>query len=57
MRKFEAGAQSTNATLELVAYPDANHGFNLDGPYFRSDVTGDAWERAKAFLEKFHPLK
>lgn len=57
MRKFEAGALSTNATFELVAYPNANHGFNLDGSFYRSDVTGDAWERTKAFLEKFHPLK
>lgn len=57
MRKFEAGALSANAAFELVAYPDANHGFNLDGRSFRSDVAGDAWKRTKAFLEKFHPLK
>ena len=57
MRKFEVGAQSTSVPFELVTYPETNHGFNLEGQYFRSDVAGDAWERTKAFLEKFHALK
>ena len=57
MRKFEAGAQSASARFELVAYPETNHGFNLDGPTFRPDVTADAWERTKTFLEKFHSVK
>lgn len=56
MRQFEAGARSAGAPFELVTYPGANHGFNLDGPALRADDTADAWERTKAFLGKYHPL-
>lgn len=57
MRAFEAGVRARSTPVELVVYPNADHGFNLDGPRFRPDDTGDAWERTQAFLAQVLPLK
>jgi dienelactone hydrolase len=57
MRALAAGATAGGAPLELVVYPAADHGFNLDGPRYRPDDSADAWERTKAHLAKFHPAR
>jgi dienelactone hydrolase len=57
MREMEAVAKSRQLPLELVVYPQADHGFNLTGRAYRSDDTSDAWRRAKEMLAKHHPVK
>ena len=57
MREMEAAAKSRQIPLELVVYPDADHGFNLTGRTYRGDDTDDAWRRAKEMLAKHHPVK
>ncbi len=64
MRAMEAPAKQTGATFELVAYPDANHGFNLEksatgkpaGAY-RSADANDAWRRTVEMLKQYQPLR
>ncbi|MDB5802585.1 MAG: carboxymethylenebutenolidase [Rhodocyclales bacterium] len=56
MRELEAGAKSASAPMELVIYPQADHGFNLMGKQFRSDDAADAWKRVVAMLGKYQPL-
>jgi carboxymethylenebutenolidase len=43
--------------FELVVYPEAGHGFNLHAPQFvyRSQDADDAWSKAVAFLDRWHP--
>ncbi len=43
--------------FELVEYPNARHGFNLNAlPFaYRSQDAADAWERTIAFLNRHHP--
>jgi len=53
MRDLEAAARARQAQLELVVYPQADHGFNLNVPTFRADDADDAWRRATAFLESY----
>jgi dienelactone hydrolase len=50
-------AAPKTASLELVVYPNANHGFNLHDPQFiyREDDAADAWARTLAFLNSLHP--
>ena len=63
MRDMEAAAKQTGAKFELVEYPDANHGFNLEtgasgepmGAY-RSADAGDAWHRTVDMLKQYQPL-
>lgn len=57
IRELEAAAKSKQLPLELVVYPNADHGFNLGGRYYRGDDTADAWRRAREMLAKHHPLK
>lgn len=44
-------------SFELVVYPDAGHGFNLDDARFvyREQDATDAWTRTLAFLNRLHP--
>jgi dienelactone hydrolase len=57
MREFASGTRAGSVSAELVIYPDADHGFNLDGMRYRPVDTVDAWERTKAFLSRVHPLR
>ncbi len=57
MREMESAAKGRQVPLELVVYPKAEHGFNLDGPSFRGDDTADAWRRTVEMLARHHPAK
>jgi len=57
MREMDAAAQARGLPLELVVYPNADHGFNLTGQTYRTDETADAWRRTMGMLAKHHPLK
>lgn len=57
MREFEAGVRMKGLPVELVAYPNADHSFNLDGSKYRPDDSADAWERTKTFLAQALPIK
>lgn len=57
MREMESIAKAKQLPLELVVYPNAEHGFNLAGPFYRGDDTADAWRRASEMLAKYQPLK
>ena len=50
MHLLQAEARKRGAPLELVAYPQAAHAFNLPGPTFRQEDANDAWARMSAFL-------
>lgn len=54
MRAIAAAAKG--ATLDLVVYPEAGHGFNLNLPPFvyRADDAADAWAKTVAFLARQH---
>jgi dienelactone hydrolase len=56
MREMEATAKARQIPLELVVYPYAEHGFNLDGRLYRADDSADAWRRTTEMLAKHHPL-
>jgi len=57
MREMESIAKARQVPMELVVYPNAEHGFNLDGPLYRSDDTADAWRRTAEMLARHHPVK
>ena len=57
MRELESVAKARGLPLELVVYPDADHGFNLDGRTYRAGDTADAWRRSQEMLAKHHPVK
>jgi dienelactone hydrolase len=60
---MEAAAKQNGKKFELVVYPEANHGFNLQtgakgepaGAY-RHDDDRDAWRRTVEMLKLYHPL-
>jgi dienelactone hydrolase len=60
---MEAAAKQNRKKFELVVYPEANHGFNLQkgakgepaGAY-RHDDDRDAWRRTVEMLNLYHPL-
>ena len=52
MEQFRAEAQRRGAPLELVVYPEAQHGFNLRVPFFREADAADAWKRLIEFLSR-----
>lgn len=56
MREMESTAKARGLPLELVVYPDADHGFNLDGRQYRGGDTTDAWRRTMEMLAKHLPL-
>ena len=63
-RAMEAAAKQNGKKFELVVYPEANHGFNLQtgakgepaGAY-RHDDDRDAWRRTADMLKLHHPLR
>jgi dienelactone hydrolase len=58
LREFESAARAAKSTIELVAYPNAGHIFNLPVPaFFRADDATDAWIRTQDFLTKHYPSK
>ena len=60
---MEVAAKARKIPFELVVYPDANHGFNLEtgasgepmGAY-RPDDSRDAWSRTLEMLKHYQPL-
>jgi dienelactone hydrolase len=57
MREMESAAKAKQIPLELVVYPNADHGFNLDGRSYRAGDTADAWRRTTEVLARHHPVK
>lgn len=57
IRELEAAAKAKLLPLELVVYPNADHGFNLDGRTYRAADTDDAWRRTTEMLARHHPVK
>ncbi len=57
IREFDAAARAAKAPFELITYPNADHGFNLEGSRYRQDDTADAWDKTKAFFAKTFPVK
>jgi dienelactone hydrolase len=57
MREMDAAAKARGLPLELVVYPNADHGFNLTGSAYRPGETADAWRRTTEMLAKHHPVK
>ena len=57
MHAMEAAAKELGARFELVVYPDAQHGFNLEGRNYRRDYEVDAWRRTVETLRVQQPLK
>ena len=63
-RAMETAAKASGAQFELVVYPEATHGFNLEigahgepaGAYRRDDDR-DAWRRTVEMLKLHHPLR
>lgn len=62
-RAIAAAAQESGAKFELVVYPQANHGFNLESGAsgepvraYRRDDAADAWRRTTEMLRLNHPL-
>jgi len=55
MRALASAAKANHAVFELVAYPGANHGFNLNVPTHRADDANDAWGKTISFLRRLHP--
>lgn len=48
-------ANSAGATVELIVYQSASHGFNLQFGSFRADDASDAWNKSSSFLKRNHP--
>lgn len=64
MHAMEAAAKSKGLPFELVVYPNANHGFNLEkgargepAHTYRPDDASDAWRRTGEMLKINHPLR
>jgi dienelactone hydrolase len=58
MRALEQEPKSVS--FQLVVYPEAGHGFNLDSPAlgtYRKQDAEDAWTRTLAFLKEHHPAR
>jgi dienelactone hydrolase len=58
VRAIDAAARSRGAPFDLVVYPGADHGFNLQGTsgYRRRDAD-DSWKRAIDMLNTHHPVQ
>jgi dienelactone hydrolase len=64
MQAMEAAAKQNGKQFELVVYPEANHGFNLQtgakgepASAYRRDDDRDAWRRTVDMLKLHHPLR
>ena len=56
MHEFQSASKNGASPVELVVYPNADHGFNLKVPAYRSDDAADAWARVKTMLAKYAPV-
>lgn len=63
MHAMEAAAKSNSAPFELVVYPEANHGFNLESGAlgepmraYRPNDARDAWRRTIEMLKHYHSV-
>lgn len=54
--QIQKSAQAQGKLVELVTYPDADHGFDLPGGNFRRGDTEDAWKRTTDMLARLHPV-
>src|SRR5436190_71832 len=50
IREFEAAAKAGGRPVTVIAYPEAEHAFNLKVPMFKPDDAADAWSRVQEFL-------
>ncbi|MCM8612771.1 dienelactone hydrolase family protein [Accumulibacter sp.] len=57
MREIESLAKARQIPLQLVVYPNADHGFNLDGRNHRVEDAADAWRRMVDMLSRHHPVR
>ena len=64
MQAMESAAKQNGKQFELVVYPEANHGFNLQTgakgepvSAYRPDDDRNAWHRTIEMLKQYHPLK
>lgn len=58
MQQYADAAKKGGGNAELVAYPDATHGFNLRAsPTYRPEDDEHSWQRLKHFLASHSPLK
>ena len=64
MHAMEAAAKASKAKFELVVYPEANHGFNLETGAsgepvhaYRPDDAHDAWFRTVEMLKQYQPVQ
>ena len=55
MRDMEKAAKNQGLNFELVVYPRAYHGFNLEGSTYRREDDQDAWKRAREALSRYQP--
>ena len=56
-RQIKQAADARGKTVELVTYPDADHGFDLPGGAFRRSDSEDAWKRSTEMLARLHPVQ
>jgi len=57
MRAMDAATKERGAKFELVVYPEAEHGFTIQGREYRPDDERDAWRRTTEMLRTHHPLR
>jgi dienelactone hydrolase len=64
IRAMEAAGKGVGAQFELVVYPEADHGFNLQTGAqgepmraYRPDDDRDAWRRTVEMLNRYQPLQ
>ena len=54
VRAAEAKARAAGATVEIVIYPNAGHGFHADyRPSYVRDAAVDGWDRMLAWFRKY----
>jgi hypothetical protein len=57
-RAIVAAAKERKANFTLVSYPNAEHGFNLAVPAYRTQDDADAWKRTlEALREYVRPMQ
>ena len=54
VKAAEAKAKAAGATVEIVVYPEAGHGFHADyRPTYVRDAAADGWDRMLAWFRKY----
>ena len=63
MLAMKTSADGYGAKFDLIVYPEADHGFNLEtgakgepGRAYRRDDARDAWRRTIEMLRRYHPI-